>query len=363
MATISVPSNIQVGSSTRVTITLSSAFADDLRVAVTAAPKNSALRAQLDNSGGSVDQKLEKKRASWIWQFTPDKAGVYVISVQEYDSQKEYGGGFQDDPLALPTSVKIGSASSLSINVPQRMVLTLDPGNGLKSDLVVYVSSSSIIKTLNTTYGETTPALITRSLNSRVITAVEDSAVLSALASAVGTSSALVGNLATLSESVRTKWNTHIASATYHATNQDSDNAIDDAFASPGSEQAFVRFVNEALRVIKNHASNDDGGATWDADYHSPGDPRALMVSGVSDYATGVVGLGDIIGFLEEHFQDDTIHDMADGTYPTTSGSVVLTIARAYCDVLRKSAPTAPGTVNQGVIDLAHGVGFEEKEL
>lgn len=378
MASLStVPAYPAPNREAQVIFTLTQSGTNFVRAWLTQAPPGSELRKKLDASTQSrFPVHTGKGGAGDPWRFIFDKGGRYTLVVQEYaQGARDYGGGYQGSPDGAPSETKVGSESTLSLFIGQRMTSTIAAG-GDSVDLVLWVWNDSIRATTKATHGEDSPALVKETPTARELAAIESAAVQTALdalvdelvADAVGSPEAIFGIAA---GGFVKEWNDHVADSTAHE-DADADNDLPVGLASSASVKGLRDAINAALPYIRNHYLNDavNGGTVSGRDsgnYHNVSGKQndnvnLPLIESAGSESDAYWALAELWRSHEAH-RVSPVHDSADSTNVLTALPSLLEIARQVFTVWASTSPTVPTTQSTGAITLISKAGFEESPL
>lgn len=374
MASLSTEPTYPVpGRKMRVVFALTESGTDYLRVWVTDAPQGSELKKELDDSGKARSQVFEGDGNS-AWEFAPDRGGCYRLTVQEYTrGASTHGGAYEDDPNAAPSETKVGSESSLTLYVGQKLVSQLGVGGDV-ADLVLYVFDSTIRATTLEIQGEVSPRIENPS-SDRARSAMVDSSVQTNLAALDGDVVATaIGTVSTIASDIVTNFNSHLDQASVHQ-NDDEDNGVNPGFGSAVTPETMPRVLTETLTKMRRHMLNDAGSGPGTVNdgadppvltpYHDVGGAKfdwtnlPLFVS-VGDTASSYRALADIWRAYEAHRVSTTVHDAADSTNDLAALPALLTVHRYFFAALAALTPTVPDTQSTGAQLLITQTGAKE---
>ena len=362
------------GKEIQVRFTLTGSGANFVRAWVTAAPPGSELRAKLDKTtqnrfpvytgdGGTGDP----------WRVKFDLGGKYTLVAQEYvRGASAAGGGYQDSPGGNPSETKVGSETTLSIYLGQRMTSDVGVGSD-KVTLVLWVFDTKIQETSLAVHGEASPAIVPASATPRVQTIIETAAVDAALLELRNaTVSTAAGSATTVLGDIIAKWNLHLVAAGVHEA-ADSDNDIPLGLSSAASAANLQDAVGAILPLIRYHYTNDPvlTGATSGRDaasYHNVSGKKndngnMPLVTGVSGLGDAYWALADLWRSYEAHRVSTAVHDAADTTDALDALPLLLQVALQIFTVLASTSPTVPATQSAGAMTLISAAGFAETPL
>ena len=332
-----------------------------VRVWVTDAPPGSTFKTQLDEAGATRLQVFDGD-VSGTWYFAPDAGGVYTFATQEYTKGASgYGGRYEGDPEGYGSETKIGTESTRTINVGERLTMPVGT-SGHRATLVLWVWDDTIRATTYELHGEVSPALID-STTPRAETATIASAVKTALTALVDMSAnTALGTPSSILANIRTKLNAHIGSGAFHS-NADSDNTVAASFANASSIDGAAKMVSELSSKLDRHQRNDSGSGTGSAGspYHNSSGAdltHSRLISSASEVADTIAAIADVWRVYEAHRADATVHTSADGTNTLTALPKLLDLHRAFLVEIASTSPTAPAAANPGVTLLVHGAGM-----
>lgn len=387
MTTIAtVPTYVVPGRKFQATVTLVGSGANYVRIWCTAAPPGSALRKKLD--GEDTEDKKPRERIELIaldagkpWNVTPDAfdvGGVYTLKAQEYTlGSSAFGGGYAGDPDGAPSETKVGGETSIALDIGKRIRSTIRAGND-SVDLVLWIWGTTIRETTLATHGEASPALVKATPTARELAAIESSTVRSTLdalidvaaSTAFGTVSTILSNSA---GGFVKEWNDHIANSPTVHQNADTDNDLPIGLASAANASNLKDIVNEILRKVRQHYTNDaiDGGTTGgrdSGDYHNVSTKKndnvnLPVVQGAGTDADAYWAIADIWRSYEAHRISTAVHDAADSTNTLTALPALLAVAREIYTIWASTSPTVPATQSSGVMALVAPGVFEEAPL
>ena len=352
----------------QLSFTLTESGSNFLRVWLTDAPDGSVKKAELD--------KNSEKRVHFYtgdakpFTFKPDVGGVYKLLCQEYVKGSGYGGAYEGDPSGAPSETKVGSEATVDLIVGQRVTQQL----GYQADtatLVWWVWGAYVRPTTLGTHGEASPAVIEPSSLRAAIAAKDPDVATYAAACANTLVSANVGSITTMAASVFvTKLLAHqVTGGTVHDT-MDTLNPMPIGLGSSVGPKNLADVLNLVLSTMRNHYLNIDstnGTGEGSVGFHlgSGGDPKSdrinyPIVESVGDLAQAYAALGDITRSYEAHRVSTAVHGTADTTNSLMSMPNLVRIHRYFFAALANATPTAPPTVNSGVVTAVSIAGFTE---
>lgn len=381
MTTIAtVPVYPPPGRKTRVVPTLTESGSNWVKIVCTDAPLGSALRGQLDAAAdprNQVEVYAGPGGDSTPWNMIFDKGGAYTFVAQEYTKgETEYGGGYEGDPNGAPSETKVGSTTTLTLYIGQRMASTIRAGED-SVDLVVWVWNDTIRATTKAVHGENSPALVKESPSARELAAMESSAVVSAVEALaddiVTTALGSVGTLIGLSVGrFANEWNDHLLNGTVHG-DADSDNTIPFGLVDEPSAKNLADIINEILNRVRYHYTNDAvlGGTTSGRDsgnYHNTGSKsndnvNMPIVQSAPSASDAYWAIADLWRSYEAHRVLDSAHDPVDSTNTLTALPSMLQVALRIFEVWAATSPATPATMSSGAMALIAGAGFREEPL
>jgi hypothetical protein len=348
--------------------------ANFVRIWFTNAPLTSAVRAKIDKSEDGRELLFAGDPSQWgAIKFTPDKGGIYTVAVQEYSKgAASYGGAYEGDPGGAPTETLLGTVTSATVHVGQRVTQPVGYGQDTAT-LAFWIFNDSIHRTNFATHGEVTPS-VNKPASTKAALACESLAVQVLTGNiAEQTVASAIGNIATIGLDFLTTINSHLIDpGPHHAT--DTDNTLTTGLATDVSPKSFPGLVNQILVTLRNHFQNIDPdgdvgvppGVVDGANYHETSsvkrnDRRNLpVVESAGDVAAAYAALGDIARCYEAHRLNTGVHGSADTTNVLASLPAVLRLHKAFFEAIAQSAPTAPSTVNSGVVTAVATAGFKE---
>lgn len=332
---------------------------DQVRLAVTDAPRGSELKAKLDKEALTQLDFFNGDTGTEI-EYIFDIGGRYVFKATEMRRRvSQHGGGYEDDPAGSSTNEVIDT-NTVTVVVGSRVTVDIAVGAYGKSTLVLYAFDETVRETTELHHGEKSPALVNP--NTAIAkTAVVEQDVTDAIAALKDQLTAtLIGSIAGVVNEMISKLNAHMGSATFHST-ADTNNAIDAVFVNPTTPGAIQRTAAEVYRKLKNHFSNDtgEGQGEGSGSYHSAADWEAMAVSGSGgSLAIALVQLADAWRGFEAHRSNGTLHATPDTVNSLSSLPPLLDLYRLLIDHMRVGSPTTPNTENKGKVELVHGAGF-----
>lgn len=350
-----------------------------MRLWVTEAPRDSELRKKLEQS---TQSRVEVHAGDSDKVFTTsfDRGGAYTFIVQEYQrGASDYGGGYDGDPDAAPSETKLGSETSQTVYVAQRVELPIG-ANADTATIVLWLVDDSVISTSIKVHGEATPAIQAQSPTPRAASAMEDPTVLTKLAALAGqTASTVTGSLASvISDYVATTgWNAHVGTAGSVHTSADTDNAIPVGLAMAPSAESATSFVETALQCMILHFTNDgsrsaaSGGTAVgrdSEDYHAPSGKKndqvnMPLVKAGGDVASNYIAVADLCRCYEAHRVSTVLHTTADTTNTLAARPPLMQLHEAFLTALASTAPATPSGQSDGVMTMIQLAGATEAPL
>ncbi|MHC4648906.1 MAG: hypothetical protein ACYTBJ_25920 [Planctomycetota bacterium] len=361
---------------TEFTVKFSGLAGNTVRVMWTAAPDGTDQAKDLEKSEKS-EVFAHEADPDTPWALKLDKGGVYKLRV--YDVTKgaaAYGGGYSDSPDGYATETIEATDDSQSIEVGQ--ALTVNVGAGAdRAPLKLYVWGSTIRATTDAQHGEVTPSFDVTSVTDKAKQAAESATVETALAALDGQTVAnAIGNLATVINDIRSKYEAHrvqIAAPAVHASSGDTVNSIPLAYISPLTPDSTVDCARELLSKIRAHMLTDLGpdatqsGGTGTGDWHnsSKADWDIPNADTPTDIAGAMMAVAIVHREYEDHLSDLIVHLNADtvnglATTISTSNYAIMNVYAEFLSVLKTLSPTAPPVQNPGVTQLVNNAGFKE---
>lgn len=359
---------------TVVTFQLTESTSNFVRVWCSIAPTGSALDKKL-NSEIDPRNRVQVHEGSngSSWTNTFDKGGKYTFLVQEYLKGSGYGGGYEGDPNSAASEEKVGSEATLTIYIGQRTTQVIGPA-GNQATIVLWIWNDNIRATTKAFHGEDSPAIVAQSPTPIVKTAIESSSVVAALeglvdaqVSAVNT----VGDMTTWTHSYWIAFNAHLHASGVHDTD-DEENILRDTYDPTPDQSSFQEFVSQALKLLRQHVTNDTGGATDDGvsgpdtgEYHMDGSThlsdraKIPLYSSVSTFAEAFGALVDLYRCFDAHQRNDDVHDSTN-IHVLHSITLLMNVHKQFLLVLASAAPAAPAAQSDGVQTLMSQAGFKE---
>jgi hypothetical protein len=333
------------------------------------APRGSKLRNTLDKDQSERVIVISESDITKRPQYTFDVGGSYLLEVEEFQKGAEnYGGRYRGDPDGFRTEDRVAVASA-TLSVCSR----LEAEVGVSPDtctLQLYVSDILIVPTSGTIHGVTTPALL-RPTTDKARAAADSADVVEALAGLANQAgSTIAGDLGANISSWITKFNGHIADATFHA-NADTDNTVAAAYRSPQTIKSVARSLAECVKKYTQHIQNIDPAASspdpGSASYHEDGgDPvtdwvNTLVASGGSTIGACQILFADLHRCLTAHLLNDDVHTSADTLHtPIVLTSALANLHKAFLGEIAALSPTVPDNEHTAKVRLVSGAGFKE---
>lgn len=358
----------------RIAIALTESGTNYVRIWVTVAPEGSELATKITESTQSRFEVFDGDGgAAQPWRFTPDVGGKYTFLAQEYTKGNGFGGGYEGDPLGAKTETKVGGEATLTLEIGQAVQQPIGVGADVAT-LVFWVWAGTIRKTTIALHGENSPRIESDSPSPLAKSAMETSAVKTALAALVdiACNPTATGTLATIVAEMVTDLNAHNAALGGVHSGADGDNVIPPELQSAPTPQTLIEFVNDALPKMRRHRLNDHGGetvtpapgGTGSAAYHVVGTAKADLLNmplytSVGSHAEAYAALADIWRAHEGHRVSTVVHGTADTTNALAALPPLLEVHRQYLTVLANPAPAAPPAQSSGVQHLISVAGFE----
>lgn len=336
-----------------------------LRAWITDAPEGSEKKAELDKDGGSRIPFYTGDAKAFT--FKPDKGGVYKLLCQEYIKGSGYGGAYEGDPNGAPSETKVGSEVTLDLVVGQRVTQTLGYGPDTAT-LVWWIFGTYVRPTTLATHGEDTPAVIEPTSTRAAIAAKDPFVEVYAGNSANSLVSDLVGDISAIAANIAAKLHAHQIYPTPHHTT-DTDNILPDGLASSVGPKNLAEVMNRVLAIFRQHLLNvdgNDGGDIGSAPFHqissvTRSDRTFLpIVESVGDLAQAYAAIGDYVRCHEGHLANLAAHSSADSANNLMSMPALIRMHRYFFAALASLAPTAPPTMNSGVVTAVSIAGFTE---
>jgi len=354
--------------------TPSEASADFLRVWCTVAPTGSALDKRINSITDPRNRvNVFEGAPSTPWTANFDKGGCYTFLIQEYRKGSGYGGGYEGDPNNSENEEKLGSEQSVDVFVGQRVTMPVGPAAN-QATLVMWVWDSHIRATSKAFHGEDSPAIIAESPNPIVKTAVETSAVKTAVATLVDAdliAGTTIGDLTTRTQNLWSAFNAHCASVAGAHVNADTYNPLKTSFKVTSTQKAFIEFVNAAIVAFRRHMTNDTGQPSADdppvigpdsGEFHvSQKSDRANLplFDSVSTFGEAYSAFADLRRCYVAHEADLDVHDNAFSVV-LTDPPLLTTVHTAYLNVIAAATPTTPPAQSDGVQALISRAGCKE---
>jgi hypothetical protein len=362
----------------QISFTTAESGANFVRLWVSSAPKDSELRKKLEQS---TQSRVEVHAGDSNKVFTTnfDKGGSYTFIVQEYQrGASDYGGGYEGDPDAAPSETKLGSESTQTVYVAQRVELPIG-ANADTATVVLWLANDSVISTSIKVHGEATPALQAQSPTPRAASAMEDATVLTKLAALAGqTATTIVGSLASVIADyvATTGWNAHLANATAH-DNTDTDNTIPVGLSVAPSAESATAFVETALQCMILHFTNDgsrsvaSGGTASgrdSMDYHNVSGKKndqanMPLVRAGGDVASNYIAVADLCRCYTAHIASAPPHNSADATNTLATRPPLMQLHEAFLSALASTSPATPAGQSSGVMTMIQLAGATEAPL
>jgi hypothetical protein len=333
-----------------------------VRAWCTAAPPGSKLRKLLDDTGATrVVVYSGDSGNAWVTEW--DKGGAYSIVAQEYTrGAATTGGGYSESPSNAPSETKIGTESSLTIYVSDRVEIPVGFGKHTAT-LLLFVNSDTIRATSIANHGVLSPELINPSGDGARI-ATQDTTVRTKLAALADVAAATVCNeLYLVIDDFKTRFDAHrvLTAGSVHAAS-DADNSLIKVIANIKSSDALIDAVNECRSKFERHARNDSGGGTNSATsvYHAASGPapdgkNLLVKGGAGDTAQARAAMADLHRAYEAHRAQTSApaaHGAVDSANALLALPALLQLDSAFAAAVASATPTAPATSNSGAVVL-----------
>lgn len=347
--------------------------ANFVRVWCTVAPTGSSLEKKLN---GATDQfnrvQVHEGAGNSTWSYTFDKGGKYTFVAQEYLKGSGYGGGYEGDPSSTSLEEKLGAETTLTIYIGQRTTQPIGPPAN-RATLVLWVWNDTIEATTKAFHGEDSPAIVAASPTPIVKTAIESTSVVAALAALVGESISDTGTVGVVDSWAHALWqgfSYHFDAAGVHDTD-DTDNPLRDSFTRSPDQKSFIDFVNQALKSLRQHVTNDSGTADVSgfsgadsAGYHFDTvklSDRAniSLYDSVSSFAEAYGALADLYRCFDSHQTNLDVHALID-RFLISDLPLLMVLHQQFLTVLASASPDAPPAQSVGVQLLISSAGFKE---
>lgn len=375
MSTLStLPTYAAPGREAKVIFTLTQSGTNFVRVWVTKAPAGSDLRKKLDKTTQNRFPVYNGEGGSdYPWRNTFDIGGKYTLVAQEYTrGATAYGGGYKGSPDGDQSETKVGSESTLSLFIGQRLTSEIK-AEADRATVVLWVWNDSIRETTLELHGEQSPAIQLDSPTPRALAASEDTSVTSALTDLIDlTVTSAVGDMASVLANLIAKWNAHLTQSGVHNAN-DTLNAIPVGLSGSVSSASIATALSEILPKIRYHYSNDivlggvssgrDTGGFHDVSGKKNDAVNLPIISGASDLAGAYWMLADLCRAFEGHRPSVDFHDVADSGNDLTPRPALMALGEAFLSVVASTTPLTPPTQSSGAMKLIAAAGFEEKPL
>jgi hypothetical protein len=305
------------------------------------------------------------------WRVTFDRGGEYTFLVQEYTKGNHWGGGYEGDPRGAPTETKVGTESTLTLHVAQRLTQELGTGPD-RATLVLFAHNSRIRETTVATHGERSPAVI-EPTSDRARVAALDSDVTTAIAALVDmTPATAFGTVGSVIDDFITKFVAHAGSAVFHQ-NADSQTDLNDykgATALPG----IAKGLNKVRLRLRQHMENSKENDSANPEYALPGgidihdhnslffDMKNRLLDVTADEknpATIFQASGDFYRAYTAH-RTATMHESSDATNLLTALPQLFEVHHQFMVSLAALAPTAQPGQSAAAALLIGTAGFTE---
>jgi hypothetical protein len=336
-----------------------SATGTHVRIWCAAAPRDTKLRKQLDESrsGKVIVQdliRLNTEAEPSSFDLTLEKGGGYKFQLDEFKVGTGFTGGYEDDPRAAPSeTLKSSRYSTLYVAQP----LTMQVGCGQDiATLKLFVHDATVIQTDLAVHGETTPRVdVSPSAPAKAKMAAEDATFRAAVAALAGqTAATLIGDLGAALDAMLSTIAAHIGLSSRHHRN-DTVNTLAASFYGATTVAGRAASLSEMRKLLGRHMRNDSGagpgsagfddGGFAGAAYHSTADWTNLLI----DAATPAGALEDGIAQADlwrayEAHRLSAVHLHTDSTNVLAPLSPLLNVHRyflASLAALTASAPTS----------------------
>jgi hypothetical protein len=355
-----------------VSFALTNSSANFIRVWCTVAPTGSNLEKLInDNKDPRNRIVFFEGSPSTVLDYQFDKGGKYTFVCQEYVKGSGYGGGYEGDPNGNVKETKLGSEISQYIYIGQKVTQPIGPPSN-QATLTLWVWNDTIRRTTKAFHGEDSPSIIAASPTARVKAAIESETVQDALDFLIDkTATVAAGNVATKVLEIWTAIAEHYANAGAHPVEIDVENVLVDGFSTAYSNTELPKFVNQVLKSLIAHYTNDggvDGSGVYGPDsqpYHKPSleivnDRLNIPVyQSVSKYDEAYGALADIQRSLSAHTLDSTVHGFVEDS-GLTALSPIWAVHSAFCSEIASTNPSVAPAQSTGVHTLISTAGFKE---
>lgn len=340
-----------------------------VRVWCTAAPLGTKLRADLDKGVAQVALHPSPVLDEQSFDFTPEKGGVYVLTLDELRVNR-FGGTYEGDPRGGPSETLLHSAPGVQLRVLSALTQRIGVGVDFAT-LRLFVSGDAIASTTVQAHGEITPVLeLAPSATPRARTAAEWESTKSAVTRLTQfTVSDAIGDMADFIGKMVDRFDQHRVQNGVHSED-DTDNVVGEAFEDPRTLAVQVKALSRLRTALRNHMSNtnpaaaENPGQPGSASYHTKVDFRRTLLSGAepseSDPTTIFAAAADTYRVMVEHFRDDDGQVHENGT--SMSGITTPPIAFLFLNFVTQLAalsPEPPATMHSGAALLIAN-GFKE---
>lgn len=356
-----------------------------IRIWVTDAPRGSALRKKLDESGASrvafVPPTVQSGRD---FDFTPDRGGGYVLVLDElvYDKpdgiNPNFGGAYEGDPRGAKFErIQISESHTLRVAEP----INIDLGFGQDTATVlIHTYADRVVVTRKDVHGITSPAIVAAKSSRARAAAVTDSvrAAVAELAAdqldnegnpgppeagfVVGSLSTSIGNvirrMADQFEDHITRTQSHEAVDNNNVLAEDYTLSAVDSVA--GQAEALSKLLAGIDRHIRNAnpdaEANPGGTSSASPAYHSEIGWAALPMPGVRPSVTSTssifVAAAEYWRVHDAHRLDTTVHTAADSVNSLGTPSRLMDLHKKFLTELAAIAPTVGPSVNSATLSF-----------
>ncbi len=347
----------------RVKLTFTATVGNYVKVTCTDAPADSKQRLNLTKLGATRIPIVEGDVGKPL-DFTPEKPGAYLFTVQEITKgASEYGGGYATDPNANQSEVLVGE-EPFTLRVGSRLTMPMGAGPD-KATLSLFAWDDTVRQTSEAVHGEATPRIIVAGSSDKAkSSALSTSVLLKLLALVDQQATTLVGGIATAISDLIFQFDAHLIHAGHAAS--DGDNNIDATYVQPTTPEGIKKSVAEIVRRFTQHIENDNGSGTASAGYHAPGGNKRgdwsakLISTGTGTLTEALITFADCWRCYEAHRISTDVHGSADTTNDAATLPPLLDLHATYLGGLAPLTPAVPSTANSAVITPVSAAGMRE---
>jgi hypothetical protein len=333
-----------------------------IRIWLTDAPRGSALRKKLDESGASrIAFDPPTVQSGKDFDFTPDRGGGYVLVLDElvYDKpggvNPNFGGAYEGDPQGAKFE-RIQTSASTTLYVASEFTSLLGFGQD-RATLHLHIANDAIVPLRKDVHGVVSPRIdLPSQPSARARLAAESQEVRFALSLLVNNSadeypaSRILGDLPGIIDTLIANVNHHLRGTGNHAESASSEQ-IGDEFLHATSTVGILAALNKIRNVLDRHVRNDSGEGTGSAGWHNSGNDAGIVswesVPVVAPTEQAIdASLADLVRCLRIHELSE-VHNEVGGPSPNLFQLSILTwLHEQFIQQVVSRTPTAPANSN-----------------